>query len=216
MDQISSIALLLISIGFIAVLLLIVGVVILSFACSSLYERDYKKGIIKLLETINADMTDDRVIESIQNQYSYYRNRRINAASYKDIVTLTRDLVSEIRNGKHTKYHSANISSDIVNKLEVLVNKMKKKFLFEEDEIYDLAKQIKTVCNSSESEKLADKVLVRFATCIGYCNGRLFDKEQEIFGLKSKLSKKEMKTWLTIAGWVLGLISSIITITTIF
>lgn len=215
-DSIFSIAYLLIGIGFIFALLIIVCLFIAGFISSGIYESNYKKSVINIIKS-NPSKKDTELVDCIKNEYTNYRKSKITAFSYFDIDTINSKLISDLRSDNYKKYYKERIkNNDIANKLERVNKIIKDELNFKEDDINEIVKSIQSlsVAKTDENEinELANKIKIKFLSCISFCNGRIYEKDIDIYNLNNKIKRGKIGNFFSWVGWIIGIISGIVTI----
>ena len=215
-DLIFSIAYLLIGIGFIFALLIMVTLVIAGFVASSIYEHNYKRAVINVIKS-NPTKKDTELVDCIKNEYTNYRKSKINAFSYFDIDTINSKLISELRNDNYKKYYKEKIkNNDIANKLERVNKIIKDERNFKEDDINEIINSIESLSvakiDENKINELINRIKIKFSSCISFCNGRIYEKDIDIYNLNNKLKRGKVGNFFTWVGWIIGIISGIVTI----
>ena len=216
-DSIFKIGFTFFSITYTLFVILIITILVLSYISSYIYESLYKKAIINIL---NSDIkkTDHDLITSIKTEYTNYRNSKISAFAYLNIDVINSKLISELRNEKYKKYYSKqNINNiNIADNLEKLNKKIRDELSFQEDDINIIIKDIQSLTNTKTNinkiNEIVEKIRIRFSACIAFCNGRIYEKDIIINDLNRKLKRGKIGKLLTWIGWIIGIISGIITI----
>lgn len=215
-DFIFSIAYLFIGVGFIVALLLIIIIIIASIICSTIYENSFKRAVINVIKS-NSSKKDTELIECIKNEYTNYRNSKINAFTYFNIDTINSKLISDLRNDKYKKYFKEKIkNNDIANKLERVNKLIKDELYFQEKDINEITNIIQSLsvekADENKINESINRIKAKFSSCIDFCNGRIYEKEIKIMELDNKLKKDKIGKFFSWAGWIIGVVSGIVTI----
>lgn len=211
-----SISNLLIAIGFVFAILLIIFLVISSLIVGGICQRNYKIALINIISS-NFGKKDFELKESIKNEYTNYRNRKINGFSYFNIETINSKLISELRNEKYKKYYKSQKikNNDIANKLERINKLIIEEQTFEEDivQIINNAQSLSVKeYEENKRNKLVEDIKIKFSSCIMFYNGRIYEKDIKINDLENQLKKYKIGKIFSWIGWIIGVISGIVTI----
>lgn len=216
-DSFFSIAFLLFSISVIIAVVIMIILVVLGLVCSYIYEISYKKAVINIILS-NLTKQDQNLLQSIRTEYTNYRSTKINAFSYLSIERINSTLTSELRNDKYKRYYTSQIinANDIANKLERVNQLIIEEQSFNPDEISKIVNDIQALSvTKGEEKKVSDliaRIKIRFFSCLAYCDGRIYEKDITIYNLEHELKKNRINKFLCWLGWIIGVISGIITI----
>lgn len=216
-DLISSIGFTIFAIAYALFIIVFIFLFAVSFVSYHIYERLYKISIINILLS-NPTKNDQELIESINSEYIVYNNARLFSFSHLKINIINSKLISELRNNKYKKYYNIHKikSNDIANKLERINKLIYEKMNFQESDIIQIINEIQhlSVIKSDEKKinEIIEKIKINFISCQEFCNGRIYEKDNQINTLENRLKKHQMNRFLSWLGWIIGIISGIITI----
>lgn len=202
------------SIAFALFMILLTGSIIGAYILSRISEKKYKRAIIKLILEVESK-TDNQILESIKNTYDNYR---INGSfSYLSIFDINAKLIAELREGTYKKYSKivTNVFEKDIYKLECLNKSIKDEFFYSDEKLNSLLADAQSLSlDKQKVEYFCGEVKLLFGSIYSFCDGRIFEKQCEIKQKENEISKLKTSRWFNRLGWIVGVISGIITIIT--
>lgn len=188
-------------------MLSIATILIVSLSLSKKTEKKYKKNVIQIL--LN---NKENILDSIRNAYSTYKNKRY-GFGYLGIIEINQIIIEDLRTGEYIKYSRIlSESSALADRLDNIVIELEKLVKFDDARINHLFEDISKSLNV-QNKNLVTQLRDYINHINSFNSGRIFEKEYYISSLETKLKRKR---WISVALGTLSLISSIITILTIF
>lgn len=193
-------------------ILFILSFVVFSHNISKAKEKKYKTAIIKMILS-DSPMAE----ESINAMYTDYKTRsRFSFLSFDEINSR---LIADLRDNSYTKYYQpqTEISESEIRKFEKIIKKITENLMFSDKKISNIIDLLeKSKIEHTTKKNLHDSILICYNSVLSYCDGRIFEKNQEISRQKLVIENLKKKKWIIriISGIlsIIGLISSIITI----
>lgn len=191
------------------------GLVIYGSIVSKLNEKKYKISIIKIILSDDFDTETDK-IESIINTYTNYKTK--SDFSYLNFDEINSRLIQDLRDDTYKKYYK---NPDIIEQNKIidftrLNKKIKDKFQFKDERVEQMLLLVNQSLLSPENKtELCESIRSFVGSVFSFCDGRIFEKEQELSKKNFEIDKLTKKKWYTRISWIVGLlgfISSIITI----
>lgn len=180
----------------------------------------FKSALIKILEGKSFDPVEKgKQAELLYNDYCGVFFNNIKPISLSALLS---ELTADLGNGDYEKYYNITISSPsiIIDRIATLDNYIaeKNQFNYEKD-IESIRESIFNLESDNSHRKILDlwnSVFGKLTTCNAFYNGRIFQLENNIDTLNKKLRIKTIGKFFAWIGWILGVLSSIITISGIF
>lgn len=203
---------LLFSTAFLIFMLLVVVVIVSGYVLSKISEKKYKRAIIKIILGSNTKKESEK-LESIKNTYQNYI---INGSfSYLAILDINAKLIAELRDETYKKYYKGNkdvIEKDI-SELERLNKLLRDEFSYSDQKLNNVLSEVKLLSTDEcKSEKACGEIKVLYSALISYCDGRIFEKQNEIMEKETEIKKIKSNRWFNRIGWIVGIVSGILTI----
>ena len=191
-------------------LFLLIGIIVVRFIC----ERKYKKAVIDIVKRCLLD-TDEDVLLRLLGEYKSCNSNTFNIV-LTDITTLNNRVLSDLNTLAYKKYHAdlGTEKDQVINKIEKVIKLHAEKAMFSYEKMNELTEEICQCTNLGEMPQLSIKVKNLYEVCLFYCDGRLFEKEAQIYTLKNELEQLKKKKIFAYIVSGIGLISGIITIIT--
>lgn len=199
-DIVSILALLSITLMFTFLIILLSITAILSFRSTYLfYTAAY--------ESLGRNNVNERV-QSIRNEYEVYRRRRF-GSGWKEFIPLCQELASKLKSNRDGTFRGYGIVKDRIENLEEVIEVLKDEYNFEDEKINKVVNEIAENTNKEYARKVKEYIIRLQA----YCQGQLFEKENE---KQHYINKMERKKWFNRLCGIIGIIGSIASIYSIF
>lgn len=199
------------SIAFILFMMLLLGTIFISYILSKISEKKYKRAIIKIIQS----KADTDILESIKNTYENYRIH--GSFSYLSIIEINAILIAELRDGSYKKYANNNndISEKQIGKLERLNKCIKDEVIYSDEKLNNVLTLVRALSTDNQkTDNSCSEIRLLFGAIQSFCNGRIFEKQNEIYQKDAEIKNLKNNRWLNRLGWAVGLVSGIITIIT--
>jgi len=212
-ESLTSISNLFLSLAFILFFFFIISIFSIGSLLSKRNEKAYKKSIIKILDQKNKS----NILIKIENAYETYQKTRHGFGLY-DIVTINQLLLKELRTEAYKKYVDFDIKNvpALADQLDTIINELKEKQRSDEEKLNNLIGKLSQFELHGDKKMLANELKVDIKTYIdnlsSFFEGRLYEKDEQIRRLEIKIKRKKIAAIFSWLGWLIGIISSILTI----
>ena len=158
---------------------------------------------------------DDEILYSVKCEYENYRKAR---CSYLKSYELNGELVSELRRLKYKDYYkdelkNANTVADTIERIDKI---WKDELTFTDEKMQKIFENIINLSHNAQTKKDAETVVNELKTGItsfnSFCDGRIYEMNSKLVEMKYKLQKRKINAFFTWIGWIVGIVSGLITI----
>ncbi len=192
--KIESISLSVFAIG---ALLFIIVLVASSVISAKRAEKRFQKSALKILKS---NTNHSNMVMSFREIFDSYSS---SMGCFLSIVQLMERLITNFHNQKYQLPPEDNEKQ--IEKLRKILNTFKEELIYNDE-------KLKNVISKIENDNLKNEVKSLFLCINSYNDGRLFEKDQEISKLKTKINKNNKIRIISFIVGFIGFVSSIITI----
>ncbi len=193
-----------------------VGLIVLSYIKQRKAANRFKRAVISNLNN-NYDIEASEEADKIELLYRDYCSGFIANGHIASLEQLLSELLTDIGNNDCKKYYSTHIDTRRINaKLNSIARYIKEKNVFDyekdieaiKNSIFDLEKD-----NSNKQLcELWNNIFRKLTICSSFYNGRIYQMEIEIEKIKRGLEWKKVYKIGSAIGWIIGVVSGILTI----
>ena len=213
-DSIFNIAFLIFSVAFVLFFVILGIAVLVAWFIAKNNKKRYKIAVIKII-TAAKKKKDTEILASMKSEYENYRK-----SVFSDLgcCQLNCELVSELRGSMYMTYYrdelkNASIVADTIERINFIWND---ELTFTDEKIQKTFDQIVNLSYDAKTKQDAEAVVSELKTDItsfnSFCNGRIFEMNNKLVDMEYKLKKHNIKIFFAWLGWIVGLVSGIVTI----
>lgn len=168
---------------------------------------------IRVLKRIVLDILlkedDKNALNIISDEYS---KAHMDVPKFRSLIG---KIATELRSGVYLKYYKKPIEDpmNLAKRLDTVLKLYDDKIVIDQFEQSEFVKELGGELNAQMTKQ---DILMGYSKIHAYFLGRIHEKNTEINNLKKKLTKTSIGKGLAILGWIVGLVSGILTIVTYF